>query len=640
MELIKKEYRPELNGLRAIAVLLVLLFHLDLPWMKGGFLGVDIFLVISGYFISKNIISDLQQERFSFKKFYTKRLRRLFPALIVTLLLVMAAGYFIFPPPAYERLGLSSIFSSVSLSNFFFWNEAGYFDGEARTKPLLHMWSLSLEEQFYLFWPLLLVILHRLARKLLMLLIPLLVIVSLVLAEVYFNSDPSAVFFLIPFRMFEFLLGAWCIGLEQRKLFQSKYLKELLFLAGMVLMIFSAMHFDSFTRMPGLRSLIPCAGAMFVIIGGKAPWMSWSLKNKPVELIGKASYSIYLVHWPLIVYYKYWELTELDLSLQIKLGIISILLGIALWQLVENTFRYPKKVWAKIDPVWIAVPSLILILVAGSYYVNKSKGITSRFTGELYMTQEEILANRKLYWQSSNSKKTVLKGVPGKGHIIVFGNSHAIDLIYALRQNGFEGEITALQTDGKCYNFGTAEKEIDQEVCATKKEANLKNENWQLVDAVYLHDDWPVLDISGLRSVLKEVRELTTAPMYVFGPKMTYKAMIPDMVSQSKTVNPDIINYDACQFSFYELKTSINDSLREEFATNPYYQQHDIHFIDILTIQGGPNYDQFEVVSKDGLKFLYFDAGHFTKQGSLELGQKLKEVHPNLFEINPKIQPI
>jgi len=162
---ISKEYRPELNGLRALAVILVLLYHLDFDWMKGGFLGVDVFLVISGYFISRNIIYELQQGKFTFYGFYTKRLRRLFPALIFTLILVLVAGYYLLTPSNLERLGKSTIYSSLSLSNFFFWSESGYFDLGANLKPLLHMWSLSLEEQFYLFWPLLLFLLYRYFKK-------------------------------------------------------------------------------------------------------------------------------------------------------------------------------------------------------------------------------------------------------------------------------------------------------------------------------------------------------------------------------------------------------------------------------------------------------------------------------------------
>ena len=155
---IEKAYRPDLNGLRGLSVLLVLFFHLDLEYFKGGFLGVDVFFVLSGYFISKNILFDIENKKFSFLVFYQKRIRRLFPALFTTLLLTLVAGYFYLTANNYERLASSAQYSVFSLSNFFFYLETGYFDTSSKLKPLLHMWSLSVEEQFYLFWPLLLFI--------------------------------------------------------------------------------------------------------------------------------------------------------------------------------------------------------------------------------------------------------------------------------------------------------------------------------------------------------------------------------------------------------------------------------------------------------------------------------------------------
>jgi peptidoglycan/LPS O-acetylase OafA/YrhL len=628
-----KEYRPELNGLRALAVILVLLYHLDFQWMKGGFLGVDVFLVISGYFISKNILFGLQKRTFAFTGFYTKRLRRLFPALIFTLIVVLLAGYFLLTPSNYERLGQSSIFASLSASNFFFWNESGYFNLDASTKPLLHMWSLSLEEQFYLFWPLLLVILYKYFRKYLILFISLLILGSLVLSEIYFTSHPDASFFLIPFRMFEFLLGAACIWLETIIKNKPKLFLELLFVAGLALILYSGMQFDSSSRMPGLLSLVPCIGSVFIIMGGKAPILSWTLKNKPVELIGKASYSIYLIHWPLIVYYKYWTLVELTLTTKVVLGVISVVLGLLMWHFIENTFRFRKSKKTKMDPIWLAIPVLILGVSVMSAMVWKSEGVPSRFSDEVYMTKEEILINRKAYWKESNSKNTVLKGEEGKGHVIVLGNSHAIDLIYALRSGGLKSKITSLQTSGKCYNFGIAEKEIDREFCATKRQRNLENINWQVADAIYLHDDWPQWESEGFREILKVIRMLTEAPVFVFGPKMTYTEQVPEIISSSNSINPKIINERAKEFALKDIKVNINDKLLDEFK-RPYYSANSIHYVDLLTLQGGENMDSFEVVSKDNLKFLYFDASHLTAQGSKELGEKIKNVYPHLFDID------
>ncbi|HPF10556.1 MAG TPA: acyltransferase family protein [Flavobacteriaceae bacterium] len=630
---VEKSYRPELNGLRALAVLLVLFFHLDFHWMQGGFLGVDIFLVISGYFISKNLLYDLQNERFSFKKFYTKRLRRLFPALIVTIAGVLLAGYYLMTPAAYERLGLSSLFSSLSASNFFFWKEAGYFDGEAATKPLLHMWSLSLEEQFYLFWPLCLMLVFRWWRKGLGLLLLVGIVASIAICEAFRPEHASAVFFLIPFRMFEFWMGALCIGLEHKALFKKRGLQEILFAMGLVLMIGTSIYTNGDSRMPGLLSLVPCAGAMMVILGGKAPWARWTLSNKTMEYIGKASYSIYLVHWPLIVYFKYYTLEELSKANQWVLGLISIALGFLMWQFVENKFRYTKKPKIGMDRIWIGVPVLILLLVLTGSFIWKSGGIPGRFSDQLYMTKEEITSNRDRYFEKYSIDNELLLGDPGSGQVIIMGNSHAIDLIYMLRENGFTPRITRLNSLGKCYNFGQSYAENDEGLCLKQLEHNLADENWATADAIFLHDNWPQLNLEGLKEILKKVRALTEAPIYVVGPKMTYTQDIPDIVHASKTVVPKNINSFAQQFEKCNEKVFIDLKLIEEFS-NPKYANDHIFYIDLLELQGGDNLEAFEIVSSEKLKFLYFDFNHFTTEGARKLGTKLKKVHPELFNAN------
>jgi peptidoglycan/LPS O-acetylase OafA/YrhL len=625
-----REYRPELNGLRAVAVLLVLFFHLDFEWMKGGFLGVDVFLVISGYFISRNLIYELQNEKFTFYGFYTKRLRRLFPALIVTLSLVLIAGYFILPPVNYERLGESTLFSAVSLSNFFFWSEAGYFNLDAATKPLLHMWSLSLEEQFYLFWPLLLFLIYKYLRKYTIVMVGILIVISVGLGEFYFSQSPEAVFFLIPFRMFEFLLGASCIWLERFSHKIPKLSSELLFIIGFLLIIVSAVVFDHTTPMPGLLSMIPCGGAVLIILNGKVDFSSWSLKNVPMELIGKASYSIYLVHWPLVVYYKYQSLTDLSLTTQLILAAISLILGFMMWYFIENTFRYVKDKNAKLDRIWIGVPISILVLVAVSTMIWKSDGFSDRVTDKQFLNKEEILANRERYFDKYRKGDSLFAGKEEVGHVMIMGNSHSIDLIYMLRLNGFEAQITALNTLGKCYNFGQSYPEEEADWCTKKRIENLKNKDWKLVDAVYLHDNWPQWEARGFREMIRTIRSLTPAPIYVFGPKMTYKKDIPDIVYASESTNPKEVNDFARKFQRLVTKEEINEALHEEFEDR-YYDDNDIHFIDMLVMQGGKDLDSFEIVSSDNLDFLYFDTNHFTEVGAKKMGAKIKEVHPEIF---------
>lgn len=628
-----KEYRPELNGLRGLAVLLVLFYHLEFEWMKGGFLGVDIFLVISGYFISRNILVDVQLNLFTYSRFYTKRIRRLFPALLLTIILTMAAGYLLFAPGDYQRLGLSSFFSTVSASNFFFWSEAGYFDGSTIAKPLLHMWSLSLEEQFYLIWPFLLVTAFGLYRKRLLFFILTGVLLSLFSAEILFAVDRSAVFYLIPFRMFEFMLGAACIWFERASYAKlNKFKHDFLFSLGLVLMILPSIYFSQHTKLPGFLSLIPCGGAMFVIIGGKKAFLNRLLSNKIVEYIGKASYSIYLVHWPLIVFYTYVTLTDFSIYEQAVLGLLSIGLGFLMWHYIENTFRYPRKKNMKFDPAWIIVLVIVTGICLFSKVTYESGGFVSRFTGELFMSNEELLENRKNYWMETYSNNGILKGELDEGHVIVLGNSHAIDLIYALRFNGFDGKITSLQSGSRCYNFGSPEQKIDSDFCKTRKSQNLKAQEWGQVDAVYVHDDWPILDIPDFRIAIREIKSKTNAPIYVFGPKIRYTENVPDIVRMSKSIVPEVINEYARKYSELATKQKINNALANEFESNIYYHENQIRYIDLLHLQGGKELDEFEIVAPDNLEFLYFDGGHLTQRGSKQLGKRMKTNHPYLFD--------
>ena len=432
--------------------------------------------------------------------------------------------------------------------------------------------------------------------------------------------------------MFEFLIGASCIWFERFFTKRPKWLLEVLFVFGLGLIIFSAIAFDHFTRMPGLLSLIPCLGSVFIVFGGKAPIMSWTLKNWFVELIGKSSYSIYLIHWPLIVFYRYWTLSSFTIFTQFILGIMSIVLGILMWKFIETTFRYANFDKKKPDKIWLTVPILIVVLCLMGGAIWKSKGAPARFEGELFMTQDEVLKNREIYFEEYRAKGELLDGNPDKGHIMIMGNSHSIDLIFSLRQNGFEGRITSLQSLGKCFNFGESFIENARELCYDQKELNFKNENWTKIDAIYLHDNWQGYDAEAMQRILNRIRKISVAPIFVFGPKMTFSEPIPEIVRSSHSADPIEINKYARLFSYKEWKTGINAALKREI-TKPFYTENRIYLIDILSLQGGKDLNQFEIISNEDLEFLYFDKSHFTKKGSKELGRRMKIRHPYLFDM-------
>ena len=545
-----KTYKPEINGLRAVAVLLVLIFHIDSNLLQGGFLGVDVFFVISGYLITNNILFDIKQEAFSFADFYRRRVQRLLPALGFTILATIIAGYFFLPSYFYERLSNSALLALLSASNIFFWLEGGYFNTGSDLKPLLHTWSLGIEEQFYLLWPILIVGLQKFLPKFLNLVFLLLVALSIALCHLYMHSDPpAATFFLLQFRIFEFVLGAVCISLVP--FFKEKQiLNNVLVIIGLGLIIGSAVVFDQYMTMPGMLSLIPCVGTMLVICGGLSSLSSILLNNKLADLIGKASYSIYLFHWPLIVYYNLWTVED-DLLLGEKFLLLGLSLvgGFLMWGLIEQPMRRPA---IKARTIWLGVPVFFLSIAGIAYGIRFNKGFPQRDNNPYTLNEKQLNQQKGKYWREGGPESAILKGSSNK-QVLIMGNSHAIDLIYSLRNNGFRANIISLPTHFSCSNFGALpiEKKYTTK-CESVTNRNLANIAWQRADEIYLHDDWRAQNNQNLRLLLERIRTLTNAPIYVFGPKMIYTQVSDVIIKSSKSISPKEINKHALSYALVE----------------------------------------------------------------------------------------
>jgi len=278
---ISRQYRSEIDGIRTIAVLSVILFHFEFKLFSGGFVGVDIFFVISGFLITQNIVVDFYKEKFSLKSFYIKRVRRLFPALFTVLLLTIFIAFFLFSPEHYERLSKSLIYSLFSISNFFFWTESGYFDTSVNFKAFLHTWSLSVEEQYYLLWPIILSTLLLFKKKIFIIIFLVVSLVaSLLFSEFYLLKDPNAVFYLMPFRIAEFAIGGLLVFVIDYQSKLKNVYKELLIILGLLLIAFSIFYYDKETSFPGYSVLIPSIGTALLIYAGNSKYLGFLLKNK------------------------------------------------------------------------------------------------------------------------------------------------------------------------------------------------------------------------------------------------------------------------------------------------------------------------------------------------------------------------
>jgi len=333
------KHRADIDGLRAVAVIAVLLFHADIG-CSGGYVGVDVFFVISGFLITGLILKDLNRDRFSIVEFWERRVRRILPALALVVFSTLIAGWFLLLGRDFEALGKSVVAQVMLLSNVYFWRGSGYFARIGQDTPLLHTWSLAVEEQFYLLFPLLLIALRRLSPKALIPAILLFSGASFSLSVYWSYHNPNANFYLLPTRAWELLMGAFLAAYSARRA-SKRWLAEILSWSGLFAILWSIFQYSPDTRFPGAAALLPCVGTAFLIQSNRDSLTSVGtfLATRPVVFVGLISYSLYLWHWPVLVFAEYWTIERLPLVHRVLLLLGSIGLAALSWKFVETPFR-------------------------------------------------------------------------------------------------------------------------------------------------------------------------------------------------------------------------------------------------------------------------------------------------------------
>ena len=334
-------YRPDIDGLRAIAVLAVVLYHADPTWLPGGFVGVDIFFVISGYLITKIIAGEIEQGRFSLMKFYVRRAKRILPALFVVLAATFLLSLALLTPSELRNLGDLMVATVLFVSNFMLWQESGYFDIAAERKPLLHTWSLAVEEQFYVLWPLALLLVLPGKRVPMRTLFVVVALGSFLLSCYGVVRQPAAAFFLLPTRAWELLLGA-ALALGLVRPIASVAWRNVATFAGALLIGGAVLLLDRNSAFPGWNALAPCLGAALLIHAGDkgdALVSRYVLMLKPMVFVGLISYSLYLWHWPLLSLARISQRGELTHAAVWTILGGAFVLSVLTWRYVENRFR-------------------------------------------------------------------------------------------------------------------------------------------------------------------------------------------------------------------------------------------------------------------------------------------------------------
>ena len=379
------KYRSEIDGLRALAVVPVIFFHAGSELFSGGFVGVDVFFVISGYLITSIIIEDLENNRFSFIYFYERRIRRILPALFFVILTCIPFAWFWMVPGQMKDFSQSIVAVSLFASNFLFWKESGYFDSSAEEKPLLHTWSLAVEEQYYVLFPIFLFLTWRFGKTRIFWVIVILASISLMLSEWGSRNKVTANFYLAPTRAWEIFSGSIAAFIVQKKGVQKN---EIISLLGLLAIFFAFFFYDEKTPFPSIYTLVPVVGVVLLILyGTKETLVAKLLSTKLFVGIGLISYSAYLWHQPLFAFAKIRMLEEPSQILMFILAIFSLLLAFVSWRYVEKPFRSKQQYTSK--NIFILSTTTLTILITFGLIGHLNYGYEKRYSQELVKTLKD-----------------------------------------------------------------------------------------------------------------------------------------------------------------------------------------------------------------------------------------------------------
>jgi len=374
----KQEYRADIDGLRAIAVLAVVFYHAGLNYFSGGYVGVDVFFVISGFLITGIIVRELREGKFTLTGFYERRIRRIFPAVFSLILVVILASAFLYNASDFSSISRSAIATTLFSSNMLFWRESGYFEAPSTLKPLLHTWSLAVEEQYYIFFPILMVWVVKFFKSRFRTVIFVLLLVSFALNIFGTYQYASAAFYFMPLRAWELFIGSMLALWEPSTPIKTGF-RNILSIIGIGAIFASIFIFSDETIFPGWAAILPVLGSAFVIFGGmdSQTFIRKFLGSAPLVFIGKISYSLYLWHWPLLVMGKYYLIREMTTVDLIYWLIVTFGISTLSWKFIETPFRASEK-WSTKKTFTFGMSAMAITgLISGVIYING--GFPQRF---------------------------------------------------------------------------------------------------------------------------------------------------------------------------------------------------------------------------------------------------------------------
>lgn len=543
-------YRPEIDGLRAIAVLSVILFHAGFSWISGGFVGVDIFFVISGYLITRILLKELDAGTFSFKEFWLRRTRRILPALLFVMCASFVIFYGIFPPDFYKNLAYTAASQTFFVSNVFLGLQGGYFAEASTTYPLLHTWSLSVEEQFYLITPVVLFMLYKYAKPYTLPVFALGILCSFVLSVMRTPEHPSESFYLIHTRAWELGVGsllAFYIRAYPQALANKPYAKEALSITGFTLILFSLFTFTGKLDFPYYWALIPCLGTALIIATNhhNKTLVGKFLSSKTFVFIGLISYSLYLWHWIIITYIINAQIEEPSIYQQWLMVLLGIPLAWLTYKFIETPFRQKVTSNKKLVVGLLCGFSFVLIF---TYVVKTTNGMFFRLdshTIESYERAKELTEKNadclSKYEKDKENFICIENAHLGQPRILLWGDSHASALHPAFDEASHNTQtpyaLAALAACPPVWNLYNL-SQYKTHLCKPFNERVLKYIETHNIHTIVLHSvfqnyvhGWPKTEYR--QPYLSEKYEDPTSPEESFA---TFKKQLKSMVAHLNTL--------------------------------------------------------------------------------------------------------
>lgn len=621
-------YRREIDGLRALAILPVILFHAGFQTFSGGFIGVDVFFVISGYLITSLILLEKKENTFSLKSFYERRARRILPALFFVMLFSLPFAWFLLLPNDMEDFSKVLWRIPTFISNTFFYKRTDYFDGAVELKPFIHTWSLGIEEQFYLFFPILLIATWRLKLRSVISFLIITLLCSLAWAQYKLEIKPNAAFYLLTSRFWELLIGALvAFYLFNKEEVDNIKITEFGSAAGLGLLAYGVLFFNRDTPFPGLNALVPTIGAALIILYAKSENLIGKLLGSRLLVgIGLISYSAYLWHQPIFAFVRINSLDQPSQSLFLVLIIMILLVAYLSWKYIENPFRNKTKFSSKQVFIYGTLGSLLFIslgLLGQSkkgfevYYINErvSSANQSLISFVRYDKSSEFRNNQakncffgdSVHPYSHFNKDSCWGSEEHKKNYLLIGDSHAAHLYSGLIKNFPNINIIQASLNSCRPLVRQNGSRKCKELMSFVFDDFIKNNK---IDGVILSGRWRREDLELLSETVSYLSQYTSS-IIVFGPTIEYKNSLPLILLRYSEKEDFNLNYFTSQYKF-----TLSELMKKRLeSANINY----ISVVDVICPKG------FCSAYTDEQIPITWDYGHYTVPGSVFVIKTLKD---------------